>query len=208
MPDTQILSPLIEAAAVLLNFADNKSLKTVCLNKALFYLDLSYLRDYGEMLTKTAYIALTHGPVVAKYDKKLIKPLIEAGLATQEQAGDTRPVKLVKLPTKFHFDNDKVISLAIPIAEHFSQVSSLKASDLSHENLGWRLAYQEGLEAKKSPLPINMTIAMQQVLDDDPWLSEETSELSWKSIYEADHYQYDNSRELEWQGIHQATVNG
>ncbi len=72
---------LTDAAAAILRCAPNNELNIVVLNKALFYVDLVSLRDYGNTLTENTYIALENGPVVAKYQQRLVKPLAEARIA-------------------------------------------------------------------------------------------------------------------------------
>lgn len=181
MPEDQ--QRLIVIASTLLNFAGGKRLNTVLLNKALFYFDLTYLRDFGEVFTHSPYIALPQGPVVANYDKRLIKPLVKQNIAIQESIGDALPVSLLNFPNEFSHVNDEVKQLARSIAEYFSKLTSTQASNFSHENPGWRMAYRNGLKAGKSPLSINMTIAMQQILEEDPWLSEPVSDTTLEDIY-------------------------
>ncbi len=64
------------------------------LNKALFYLDLYTLRDQGKLLTECEYIALPAGPTVASYERRLVRDLRTAGLAVQNERGDTKPVRV------------------------------------------------------------------------------------------------------------------
>ena len=73
---------LMEAAAAILNAAPEHRLNAVVLNKALFYLDLASLRDRGEPVTHNSYIALQNGPVVAKYQQRLIEQLESRGMNT------------------------------------------------------------------------------------------------------------------------------
>jgi hypothetical protein len=67
-------SPLIEAAAVLLEGA-GRTLLTTPLNKALFYLDLTALLELGSTITKATFVALKAGPVVESYSQRLLAPL-------------------------------------------------------------------------------------------------------------------------------------
>lgn len=68
---------LLEAAMALLQASPRQQLNVVVLNKALFYLDLHALRDYGTTVTDQEYVALPQGPVVDSYKEILIKPLVE-----------------------------------------------------------------------------------------------------------------------------------
>ena len=97
---------LLEAAAALLSAAKDKRLNTTNLNKAVFYLDLFALRYLGAPVTRSAFIALKLGPVVAKYEKRLIKPLMEEGIAVQEEEGMAKPIRLVREPSS-HFLSDE-----------------------------------------------------------------------------------------------------
>ena len=51
----------------------------------------------------------------------------------------------------------------------FADGTSRQASDYSHENPGWRLAWNEFRRSGK-PCPINMRVALQQIVEDDPWM--------------------------------------
>ena len=83
---------LVEAAAVLLEGAPHHALNVTNLNKALFYLDLVALRDRGDTITRTTYLALTQGPVVAKYPTRLVQALENARLARQITSGMAKPI--------------------------------------------------------------------------------------------------------------------
>ena len=143
------------------------------LNKALFYLDLAHLRDTGAVFTTTAYIALPLGPVVARYETKLIRPLEKAGIAVQGEDGFARPVRFTASETiETPSATDYIADLASKVANWAGELTSTKVSDFSHENLGWKFARNKH---DGRPSSINMTIAMQQVLDADPWLEEDLS---------------------------------
>ncbi len=63
------------------------------------------------------------------------------------------------------------------VTEHFSKLTSEAAYDYSHLNPGWSIAWQDSgawQSAGKSGklFPINMMIALQQIVEDDPWTSE------------------------------------
>ena len=161
---------LIEAAATLLDATVEKRLNTVALNKALFYLDLVSLRDSGEVFTRNSYIALEQGPVVAKYQDRLIKSLERSGIATQAVEGSAKPVRLLRLP-EFTRINPTVRAIAVKVSRWWAK-SSAELSSYSHDNPGWIIACEEAKPAGGSKKPIDMNIAMQQIVDDDPWTTE------------------------------------
>jgi hypothetical protein len=185
MSDTRRES-LIEAAARLLQAAGG-SLPITTLNKALFYLDLFALRDLGQTVTRATFVALPAGPVVAKYEARLVRALEEAGLAQQDESedGGAKPVCLLASPTTKAL-SDEATALAARIGAWASRRSAGGLSDLSHLNAGWRFAWDRGLGAKKPALPINMSIAMQQVLDIDPWMDESPDAEAAAAFADAD----------------------
>jgi uncharacterized phage-associated protein len=166
---------LLEAAVAVLSGADGQQLNIVLLNKALFYLDLSCLRDFGQPFTCNPFVALEMGPVVAKYPQRLVKQLSDSGLAVQERKGDALPVRLVRRIEAPSFINEAIARRAAKIGQDFSRMTSKQASKLSHDNPGWELAYAEGLKVGKKVLSIDMQIAMQQIVDEDPWLTQPLS---------------------------------
>jgi len=161
---------LLQAAAIVLDAAPEKELNAVTLNKALFYLDLAVLRDTGHTVTNNSYIALENGPVVAQYVKRLIRPLEERGVAKQEERWDgAKPVVLVSTPVATEIESPDVLALAAKISRHFAGMTSKQASDYSHQNMGWQIAWDKYAREGK-PSSINMQIAMQQIIEDDPWM--------------------------------------
>jgi hypothetical protein len=181
---------LLEAAMALLQGAPNGELKVVLLNKGLFYLDLLCLRDYGRTATGATYLALHQGPVVAKYDKHLVRALEDEGLAEQLQAGMAKPIRLKKPLSAFEYLDDDAVKLAGELGKEIATITSSGASEFSHENPAWRLAYDSGLGAGGGPKPINMRIALQQLNDadsddHDPWLDEDPDEPLLKAFRDA-----------------------
>ncbi|MEZ6062610.1 MAG: Panacea domain-containing protein [Planctomycetaceae bacterium] len=161
---------LIEAACAVLNAAPGHRLNTVVLNKTLFYLDLAALRDRAETLTGNAYIALQQGPVVAKYDQRLIGELETRRLAKQVSEWDgSKPVLLESCVEHFQFIDADALILVSAVTSYFAGLSSRQASDFSHENPGWQHAWDSFRRTRK-PTPINMLIALQQIVEDDPWM--------------------------------------
>lgn len=161
---------LIEAAAAVLNAAPEHRLNAVVLNKTLFYLDLASLRDHGETVTQNSYIALEQGPVVAKYQKRLIDELESRGIAKQISEWDgSKPILLESCPEHLQYvDADRLI-LASAVTAFFASATSRQASDYSHENSGWEIAWNE-YKRTRTPAVIDMRIALQQIVEDDPWM--------------------------------------
>lgn len=161
---------LIEAASAVLNAAPHRRLNAVVLNKALFYLDLASLRDRGETVTHNTYIAIQQGPVVAKYQQRLIGQLESRGVAKQLSEWDgSKPILLENAPEHFRFLDADTMSLASAVTGFFGEMTSGRASDYSHENPGWRMAWDAYRQTGK-PQPVNLRIALQQIVEDDPWM--------------------------------------
>lgn len=163
---------LLEAAANLIEAAGG-SMPITTLNKALFYLDIFALRDFGEPITGTAYIALPAGPVVARYDKRLVAALEDEGIAQQDISEESggKPICLLKRPSPETLDSER-LALVRRIGQWASTKTAKELSDLSHQNDGWRIAWDEGLGARLPARSVNLRIAMQQIIDIDPWVDE------------------------------------
>ena len=161
---------LIEAAAAVLNAAPQRRLNTVVLNKALFYLDLASLRDRAQTVTGNTYIAIQQGPVVAKYPQRLIEQLETRGIGRQISEWDgSKPVLLESCPAHFQYVDADSLLLVSAVTSYFAEGTSRQASEYSHENPGWRLAWNQ-YRRTGQPCAINMRIALQQIVEDDPWL--------------------------------------
>ncbi len=185
---------IVEAAAAILAAAPSRRMNTVVLNKALFYLDLAALRDFGEVVTQSPFIALEQGPVVAQYPKRLIKPLEDAGIAVQEEHGMAKPICLKReLQNGAGFMDEPLVDLAGKIACWMGQQTSGSVSEYSHENPGWKLAYDQGLGGEGKAHRINLLIAMQQIVDTDPWLVEPLNLQERRAVEAAD-----NLERSEW----------
>jgi uncharacterized phage-associated protein len=163
---------LLETSMALLQAAPEQQLNIVVLNKALFYADLFALRDLGHAITGQKYIALEKGPVVAAYDRRIVKGLEKAGLAQQLVIGMRRPMKVVQPLTEFATLDASELEIAKGIGQALSKYTSVMMSDFSHENPGWRQAWASS-KAGRSP-DINMLLALQQLAIDgsDSWLDE------------------------------------
>lgn len=154
---------LIEAAVAVLSGAGGE-LQTVNLNKALFYFDLAMLRDMGRTYTGTAYVALKRGPVVNDYKVALVRALEQRQLAEQTVAGLAKPIVLRDGALVRRVDID-VLAAATQAGEWAKKHSAEFLSDYSHGNPGWEIAHAKGEGTR-----INMVLAMQQVVDVDPWM--------------------------------------
>lgn len=160
---------LIDAAVALLAAAPEHCMSAVQLNMALFYLDLAALKDHGAPVTGNTYLALDQGPVVARYKERLVGQLEGLGLAKQTDLGRSKPIHLVGTP-EIRLDADSR-KLAGKIAHWTCKKTATELSDFSHDNPGWRLAYSD--REGRQPKPIDLLIAMQQIVDDDLWLDAE-----------------------------------
>jgi hypothetical protein len=185
---------LLEAAVAILAEAPERELNITQLNKALFYLDLISLRDLGEPFTKNAYIALEAGPVVANYPKRLVGALEQAGYAEQtSRDDDAKPVRLNedfrgirRLPDELRSSLGRLVSW---VCRH----TSTSISYHSHDNPGWRISYDAGLGKGRGPEPIDLRIALQQILADDPWTLEPLDQGSAETVV-----RIDNDRGEPW----------
>jgi hypothetical protein len=161
---------LIEAASAILNCAPDRRLNAVVLNKALFYLDLASLRDRASTATANSYIAIQQGPVVAKYPQRLIQALEAQGIARQlSEWNGSKPIVLEKCPEQFIFLDSDALALIAKVTGYFSDLTSRAASEYSHDNPGWQSAWNSYRRTGR-PAPINLRVAMQQIIEDDPWM--------------------------------------
>lgn len=151
-------TPLIEAAAVVLAGSPGKQLTVPALLDALFFLDLESLRDCGRTITNATYLATNDGAVVRDYERILLETMIAAGIVTLEYDDESKKVLLSNLLENFSHLQPGEIDRA------FRATSvAWKAQD----NLGWQIAF-----ANNGGSVIDMNIALQQVVDPDPWLDE------------------------------------
>ena len=119
---------LIEAASAILNAAPDRRLNIVVLNKALFYLDLASLRDRGATITHNAFIAIQHGPVIAKYPKRLVGQLEGLGIAKQISQWDgSKPIVLESCRPHFNFLDSEAMILASAVTNFFADAGGRHA---------------------------------------------------------------------------------
>jgi hypothetical protein len=151
-------SALVEAAALLLEAAGG-DLFVTSLNKGLFYADLDALLHTGEAITGASYIALPAGPVVAKYQTRLVRALEDAGLAEQDDSeGTGKPLYLVNKPTRQAI-SDEHLGILCRVAAWAKGMTAKALSDYSHENPGGSLRGRPGLARRPSPLESPSTFA-------------------------------------------------
>lgn len=184
-PGASARPPLLEAAMALLQASPGQRMNTVILNKALFYLDLLALRELGHAITGSAYVALDQGPVVAKYDKRLVDALAKAGLAEQQTQGMAKPIVVKNRIEKFDSLGDVEKNLVATVAKAISRFSSTEASDRSHNNPGWIAAYESGKKATGKPKVINMLVAMQELVDEDEWMTADLDDSTKDAVNRA-----------------------
>ncbi|MBK8252508.1 MAG: DUF4065 domain-containing protein [Polyangiaceae bacterium] len=161
---------LIEAVVALLDAAPGKRLQVTNLNKALFYLDLVALRDRGSAVTDAVYLAYERGPVAESYKSKL-EQLTNLGIIIQDEEGMAKPIVLKKALPSFRYLDDSHRQMATNVATHIGKQSASDVSGWSHKNPGWIAARKRGEQE-----PINMLLAMQQIMEHDPWLDEPVTE--------------------------------
>jgi hypothetical protein len=172
----QLEERLCEATMAILQNVPANTLNIVLVNKALFYSDLWALREHGNTITGSIYLGLPQGPVVASYEKRLVRSLMSRGWAIQLQDGDAKPLKVVKAQKAFPELNPQQLQILSSIAKQIAGLTSTGASELSHKNRAWEKAYNRGLKAGKPAAPLNMMLAMQQLpMGDDGWLSAPTT---------------------------------
>lgn len=128
---------------------------------------------WGKTVTRNPYIALPLGPVIAKYDKRIVNELTREGVLIQrDEENGAKPVVLKKREESLLLTHEE-IELAHEIGKLFSEeFSSGRASVISHRNEGWEIAFKLGYDAGKPPRAIDMNIALQQIVDEDPWMDE------------------------------------
>ncbi len=149
------------------------------LNKALFYADLRALRDLGHALTDSGFIALPQGPVVNHYERALVRDLDRLRLAEQLPDGLLKPLVVREQIRDFKLLSPEEVGIAQLVGRVIQARSAAWVSDYSHENLAWQHAFRGGVGS-----PIDMGIAMQQILDDDPWLDEDSPAVE-NTLHEA-----------------------
>ena len=121
-------------------------------------------------MTHNSYIAIRNGPVVAKYQQRLIRQLESRNIAKQISEWDgSMPIVLESCPEHFQFVDADTLILASKVTPFFASMTSKQASLYSHDNPGWKLAWDDFGRTKK-PAAINLRIALQQIIEDDPWM--------------------------------------
>jgi len=158
------MSRQIQAAAALLDAAQNHKFNAITFNKAMFYADLVALRDLGKTISGSSYTAAPQGPLLTNY-RELVAALEQKGIAEQIVEDDKEPIVALDTAAVPPLPEEELL-IVKNVGQKVSMWTSGKASDISHENPGWILG-------QKMPLKrINLLVAMQQIVEDDPWISE------------------------------------
>lgn len=173
---------IVEATAAVLAGTTHRQLGITALNKTLFYLDLSSLLETGHTVSGAVYRALPQGPVVADYKRRLVRVVVDAGVAVQQNADGTsgpdpteRPLVLLRLPP-FALLSEEDRERAAKAGAWAQGRTARWLSDYSHKNPGWRLAYDAGQALGRPACAIDMMVALQQLADEDPWMGEAADE--------------------------------
>jgi len=176
-------SALLESAGVVLESA-GRSLGITVLNKALFLLDVQSLLNTGSTATgATRYVALKAGPVVESYSDRLVGELERLAIAMQDDDDPTfKPVTLLR-PVKPKFLVEEKLELARRVGKWVRGKTATELSTYLHQNPGWIEAWRGGDGQGDE---INLRIAMQQLLDDDPWLKEPLNDEERTAFAEPD----------------------
>lgn len=142
------------------------------------------LYNWGDTVTGQRYFALPKGPVVDKYEKRIVKQMTKAGWVTQLMDGKAKPLLVAKPFSTFDALTTDELQLAEQVSKRFETMTSTAASDLSHNNAGWILARSRHREGHAAVL-IDLHVAMQELLDDDPWLNTPPDEALLKAMASA-----------------------
>lgn len=172
------------AACALISAAPGGEMQITNLNKALFYLDLEALCRLGTSYTGAEYVALRRGPVVQNYKDVLVRSMVSS-----------HRVELIermvwRYPAKVLRTHGPCASLGVPelddvvkdIAEAIGGPTAARVSEFSHQNLGWMAAFAAG-EGR----PINMPVAMQQLVDADAWMEEDLDSDEFDTVLNRTH---------------------
>lgn len=151
---------LIEASAVLLEVFGDGQFRARDLSTALFYLDLLVLRDAGFLLTGANFFALPTCPAVWADPELLVRILVQTGALREE---DGRLSRAKKFEGATYLDMNILMTLAKEVREFLFPNPSFSI------NPGWKAAMARSA-ASGQPQPIGMGLAMQQVVDPDPWI--------------------------------------
>jgi hypothetical protein len=182
------LTKTMEAAMAVLQATPERQLNITVLMKALFYLDLCALRDFGSTVTEQNYIALPQGPVVESYQSTIVRPLTEAGLAEWLIIGQSKPLRVLRSTDNYQHLSAPELSLAAKTGAQFGPLTSMFVSRQSHDNPGWQVAFRGYVEGKPA-VKINMLLAMQQLHepdeDDIEWMNAPLDEAALASCNQA-----------------------
>jgi hypothetical protein len=83
--------------------------------------------------------------------------------------------------------DDHLRARAAEVSSFVARKTASQISDLSHDNPGWRLAFDKGQGREQRAERINMLVAMQQIVEHDPWLDAEPDTALRETFAGADH---------------------
>ncbi|HEX5054283.1 MAG TPA: type II toxin-antitoxin system antitoxin SocA domain-containing protein [Planctomycetota bacterium] len=135
-----------------------RQLGITVMNKALFYADLCGLRDTGQMITRSGYVALPQGPVLNHYERALVRDLDRLGLAEQTTDGWEKPLVVRCELERYEAISSEEVGIAQLVARKIHGKTAAWVSDYSHENEGWIRAFRQ-----RTGSSIDMNIALQQI---------------------------------------------
>jgi len=165
----------------ILQATPEKRLGITVLNKALFYADLCALRDCGQTVTRSGYVALPQGPVLNHYERAIVRDLETRGLAEQTKDGWEKPLIVRCEVPSFSLLSREEVGIAQLVARKIHARTATWVSEYSHENAAWQRAFRSGVGSK-----LDLIIALQQVIEDDPWLEAEDDEHVAKAFVAAE----------------------
>ena len=102
--------------------------------------------------------------------------------------GQAKPIRVKTRLNAFQYLSKELLSVAAEIGKEVAGLTSAEASNFSHDNPGWQVAYNTGLGGGGRAKSINMTLAMQQLEqpeDRDPWLDATPDKQLLKAFLEA-----------------------
>lgn len=130
--------------------ADDETFGRVKLAKVLFYSDFDVYRDQGESLTGATYIRMPRGPFPRQLGEAE-KALEATGQVVLEHEGkdeyEEKRIVPQGSPPELGglFEQWQLLTVDARIKE-IQSASARRASDLSHDHPGWRLASENGVE--------------------------------------------------------------
>jgi hypothetical protein len=125
--------------------------------------------------------------VVAKYPERLVGALEKSGLAIQADEDDgSKPVSLTKEPPPPKYLSGPQLEILEQTGRWAKEKGATWLSEFSHRNVGWEVAYANGLQSGRPAQAIDLHLAMQQLAEDDAWLSAELTDEEHRTFSSVD----------------------